>query len=122
VGLIECSRSPTPLEDRDLDQLTLEEAPELVRRSREEARVKQEEEVGREQSAVRRSGKRRRCRGNDGNIVSGQTKRAKATVEKRCRSRRGLKTMRLAQRSRWQPVGFQYAASDYMSTCGWVNH
>jgi hypothetical protein len=42
VGLIERSRSPTPLEDREIENLTLEEAHELVRRSREEARVKQE--------------------------------------------------------------------------------
>lgn len=82
MGLIARSRSPTPLEDRDLDRLTIEEARELVRRSREEARVKQEEGVGREQPAVREeSGKRRRCRGNDESIASGQTKRAKATVE-----------------------------------------
>jgi len=88
VGLLDPSPSPTPLEDRDLDQLTLEEPRELVRRSCEEARVKQEEEVGREQPVMReesatseQSGKRRRCRGNDGNVVSGQTKRARATIE-----------------------------------------
>jgi hypothetical protein len=86
VGLIERSPSPTPLEDRDIDQLTLEEARELVRRSREETRIKQEEGVGREQSAAReesaseQSGKRRRCRGNDGHIISGKAKRAKATT------------------------------------------
>jgi hypothetical protein len=85
VGLIERSRSPNPLEDRDLDQLTLEEARELVCRSREEARIKQEEGVGREQSVMcdesassERSVKRRRCTGNDGDIVFGKTKRAKA--------------------------------------------
>jgi hypothetical protein len=86
VGLIERSPSPTPLEDRDIDQLTLEEARELVRRSREETRIKQEEGVGREQSAMRedsasseQSGKRRRRRGNDGDSISGKAKRAKAT-------------------------------------------
>lgn len=86
MGLIERSPSPTPLEDRDIDQLTLEEARELVRRSREETRIKQEEGVGREQSAMRedsasseQSGKRRRRRGNDGDSISGKTKRAKAT-------------------------------------------
>jgi len=88
VGLIERSRSPTPLEDRNLDQFTLKEARELVRRSREEAMIKQEEGVGRERSVMRdgsssseRSVKRRRCTGNDGNIVSGKTKRAKFTTE-----------------------------------------
>ena len=87
MGLIERSPSPTPLEDRDIDQLTLEEARELVRRSREETRIKQEEGVRREQSAMReesasskQSGKRRRCRGNDGDNISGKTKRAKATT------------------------------------------
>ena len=88
IGLIERSRSPTPLEDREIENLTLEEARELVRRSREEARVKQEQEVKREGSAIReesamseRSGTRSTRRGNDGDATFVRTKRAKATIE-----------------------------------------
>lgn len=88
VGLIERSRSPTPLEDREIENLTLEEARELVRRSREEARVKQEQEVKREGSAIReesamseRSGTRSTRRGNDGEVNFVKRKRAKATIE-----------------------------------------
>ena len=82
IGLIERSRSPTPLEDREIENLTLEEARELVRRSREEARVKQEQEVKREGSAMsERSGTRSTRRGNDGEVTFVKTKRAKATIE-----------------------------------------
>jgi hypothetical protein len=86
VDLIERSRSPTPLEDRDIDNLTLEEARELVRRSREETRIKQEREVKREQSAL--SGKSATSeqsgtsgRDNNGYVSCVRTKHAKAIIE-----------------------------------------